>query len=304
MRNVGFVKVEQDEEQCMIHVHGKGFPAGAGGELTVYLFFGGQGELRCIPLGTASCTASALNEMWKYPRDKEEFKDVFDRINGVMLENEEGRRFASVWDDTPVDVSGVKVLWKKESAPAAEEKKDKIGNETAAAAENETVDAAENRAENETAGEPENAAENETADAAENSAGNGTEDVTEHPETEGEHMAAECPEVEEQEYSVRKIQRMELSKLARCEWKLANNQFLMHGYYNYHHLVFIERDRQILLGVPGIYHEKEARAAECFGFGSFISADELKIALNPDEKNDEEMFGYWCRPVKRNFRWE
>ncbi len=25
MRNVGFVKIEQDMEQCVIHVHGKGF---------------------------------------------------------------------------------------------------------------------------------------------------------------------------------------------------------------------------------------------------------------------------------------
>ncbi len=25
MRNVGFVKVEQDVDQCVIHVHGKGF---------------------------------------------------------------------------------------------------------------------------------------------------------------------------------------------------------------------------------------------------------------------------------------
>lgn len=300
MRNVGFVKVEQDEEQCMIHVHGKGLCAGAGGELLVYLFFAEQGECMCMLLGTVVCTTPALSETWKYARDDENFRDHFDRINGVILENEKGRRFASVWDDASVDISGMKILrWKKER-----ENKEENG------AENEITNETKNETENEIA----DAAENETADEGERIK-IGERDAQRVPETGAEEFPAvrseEYPGMQmrqappkRQNFSVRKIQRMELSKLARCEWKLANNQFLMHGYYNYHHLVFLENNNQFLLGVPGIYHEKEARAAESFGFGSFISADELEITLNPDEKNEEEAFGYWCRPVRRNFRWE
>ena len=37
----------------------------------------------------------------------------------------------------------------------------------------------------------------------------------------------------------RKIRRNDLGELARGEWKLANNSFLLHGYYNYHHLLLI-----------------------------------------------------------------
>ena len=33
-----------------------------------------------------------------------------------------------------------------------------------------------------------------------------------------------------------KITRQEIAGLPRKEWKLANNHFLLHGYYNYHHL--------------------------------------------------------------------
>lgn len=52
-----------------------------------------------------------------------------------------------------------------------------------------------------------------------------------------------------------KIQRGEISILPRCEWKLANNNFLLHGYYNYRHLVLIDEGNQLKLGVPGIYPE-------------------------------------------------
>ena len=48
-----------------------------------------------------------------------------------------------------------------------------------------------------------------------------------------------------------KISRQDLSCLPRKEWRLANNSFLLHGYYNYHHLLSIEEDGKRWLGVPG-----------------------------------------------------
>lgn len=53
---------------------------------------------------------------------------------------------------------------------------------------------------------------------------------------------------------------------------LQNNQFLMHGYYNYRHLIiFPKKDRngEYWLGVPGIYHEREKMAARMYGFEKF-----------------------------------
>lgn len=102
-------------------------------------------------------------------------------------------------------------------------------------------------------------------------------------------------------WRVTKIQRKELAKLPRCEWRLANNHFLLHGYYNYRHLVFIENERVMYLGVPGIYHEKEAEAAGSWGFPDFVPVKELEIALNSEECEDEEQFGYWCRQVRHPF---
>ena len=53
---------------------------------------------------------------------------------------------------------------------------------------------------------------------------------------------------------------------------LRNNQFLMHGYYNYRHLIIWPKkdsENELWLGVPGIYHEREKMAARMFGFEKF-----------------------------------
>jgi len=97
---------------------------------------------------------------------------------------------------------------------------------------------------------------------------------------------------------IMKIQRGEISILPRCEWKLANNNFLLHGYYNYRHLVLIDEGNQLKLGVPGIYHEREARAAATFGFPEFIAEADVNVTLEPQERNENQQFGYWCRQVR------
>lgn len=95
----------------------------------------------------------------------------------------------------------------------------------------------------------------------------------------------------------RKIDRQEIAKLPRCEWKLANNSFLMHGYYNYHYLIVLKEKEVLYVGVPGIYHPEEEEAAKRFGFGWFVKSTEL------EEKEESEGFGYWCRQVSGSWNW-
>ena len=94
-----------------------------------------------------------------------------------------------------------------------------------------------------------------------------------------------------------KIKRQDLSRLPRKEWRLANNSFLLHGFYNYHHLLYIEEDGQIWIGVPGIYHPKEKMAANSFGFPEFKRISDVDVELDEQEKNTLEDFGYWCRQI-------
>lgn len=70
------------------------------------------------------------------------------------------------------------------------------------------------------------------------------------------------------------------------------NQFLMHGYYNYRHLILLKKkdvQEEYWLGVPGIYHEREKMAARMFGFEKFESP-------NKDYKTGD--LGYYLVTVK------
>ena len=96
-----------------------------------------------------------------------------------------------------------------------------------------------------------------------------------------------------------KARRQDLTRLPRKEWYLANNSFLLHGYYNYHHLLIAEQDDFWILGVPGIYDRREARAAELFGFPEF-SEDFVKyLELSGDERNVNFTFGHYLRKIKK-----
>lgn len=56
---------------------------------------------------------------------------------------------------------------------------------------------------------------------------------------------------------------------------LRNNQFLLHGYYNYKYLILGKKSKdseEYWLGVPGIYHEREKMAARMYGFEKFEGA--------------------------------
>ena len=121
--------------------------------------------------------------------------------------------------------------------------------------------------------------------------------VEEMDQEEVEEVAAYIPSTLKR---YEKIQRQDLSRLPRKEWRLANNSFLLHGFYNYHHLLYIEEGEKTWIGVPGIFHEKEKAAANAFGFTEFQRLTDMEIELSDEEKNTYEDFGYWCRQVRRS----
>ncbi len=76
-------------------------------------------------------------------------------------------------------------------------------------------------------------------------------------------------------------------------YKLVNNSFLLHGYYNYHHLIMTRVEQRngmkYYIGVPGNYYEREKKIAVMFGFESF------ECSVEPAEEGD---FGYYMIPVE------
>ena len=59
--------------------------------------------------------------------------------------------------------------------------------------------------------------------------------------------------------------------------KLVHNSFLLHGFYNYGHMILgkltDEEEAPVYIGVPGVYYEREKQAAQIFGFVGFESTE-------------------------------
>ena len=250
MRNVGFVKVEQDVDQCVIHVHGKGFRMEENAQgLRAYLFWNTEDKCIGIPQGVTEVPGPAVNWQLCYTPEDVGKKENYDLVNGIILKDVNGHWYAAVWNDDVVNVCRME-MWKMEEDSVQDE-------------------------------EPE--CKKETLQDEESESGKLEDDLEKEACLGGK---------------VRKIQRKDMVCLPRCEWRHANNSFLIHGYYNYHHLILTVRDDRLKLGVPGVYHPQEEKAAESFGFPEFIPAEELDLKLTDEEKNDREKFGYWCRDIR------
>ena len=83
----------------------------------------------------------------------------------------------------------------------------------------------------------------------------------------------------------------DLRELPKKYWYLGSNSFLLHGFFNYRHLLLgkveNESGRKWFIGVPGIYQNQEKVLAAVFGFPEF------RQEKDTGEKTGQ--FGYWYR---------
>ncbi len=99
------------------------------------------------------------------------------------------------------------------------------------------------------------------------------------------------PVREEEEYL--KIEPKDFVIFTEKYQNLTQNSFLLHGYYNYKHLILGRKQKGeetvYYLGVPGIFHDREKTVAVMFGFEAFDCKRE------PAENGD---FGYYLKRVE------
>jgi hypothetical protein len=91
------------------------------------------------------------------------------------------------------------------------------------------------------------------------------------------------------------ITPQDIGLLPRETWIYGNNSFLLHGYYNYRHLILArlenpQGDPRYLLGVPGHSFRPEKNMAALFGFTHFIPAKK--------QPEQDGRFGYWYAEIK------
>ena len=299
-RNVGFVKVEQDGKETTISVHGKGLCGKSNENISCYLIkldsemgnilFVPAGEIQIgmISCGGCFCYTEELIRAGygKTEQSVGQTCEKKDDICGLGLGDPKEAFYVALWNEEmygDLDIARAKVFQEFASDKTAEESKS-IKNIDEKEAEVETQFGDDEETENLEEEQPEKK-EQETVEES----------------SEKKDLKKDDRDIDLQNFrrQIMKIQRGEISILPRCEWKLANNNFLLHGYYNYRHLVLIDEGNQLKLGVPGIYHEREARAAATFGFPEFIAKADVNVTLEPQERNENQQFGYWCRQVRR-----
>ena len=90
-----------------------------------------------------------------------------------------------------------------------------------------------------------------------------------------------------------KIAPQDIGKLDMANWKLGVNSFLAHGYYKYQYLMLgkvkMNKAELHVIGVPGIFTNKERYLANMFGFRVFIPVRKTKILTGN--------FGYWVSEI-------
>lgn len=87
-----------------------------------------------------------------------------------------------------------------------------------------------------------------------------------------------------------RIHPKDIGKLDMRNWKLGVNSFLTHGFYTYQYLLlgkmrFDDGSEHAIIGVPGVFSNREKYLANMFGFEQFIPVKKTGI------KTGE--FGYW-----------
>lgn len=299
-RNVGFVKVEQDGKETTISVHGKGLCGKSNENISCYLIkldsemgnilFVPAGEIQIgmISCGGCFCYTEELIRAGygKTEQSAGQTCEKKDDICGLGLGDPKEAFYVALWNEEmygDLDIAKAKVFQEFDSDKTAGESKS-------------TKSIDEKEAEVETQFGDDEETENLEEEQPEKK-----EQETVEESSEKKDLKKDDRDIDLQNFrrQIMKIQRGEISILPRCEWKLANNNFLLHGYYNYRHLVLIDEGNQLKLGVPGIYHEREARAAATFGFPEFIAEADVNVTLEPQERNENQQFGYWCRQVRR-----
>lgn len=284
--NVGFAKIELRGEDCRIEVHMRGtFTNNL--SCKIYLFTNEQNFIHGICIGDMKI----LNGAGNFGKIVSAAKigpagKTFAQMDGLLVLCEDERIFATKWKEgveVPIglrtfreDMMPVpeKVTKPEQKAPEQKTSKQKTPEQEASKPESADIHVAEVPMRN-------IFPELEWSERWKSM-------LEEYPVSQPfENKAITCV----------RIELKDLRELPKRYWYLGNNSFLLHGFFNYHHLLIGNEagddGERWFLGVPGVYQPQERVMAAIFGFQEFI----------PEQGHHEHtgeplnQFGYWCRAM-------
>ena len=275
-RNVGFIKTSRHYRSCILQIHARGIPVGNGASMELRAFFRGEDDvLLSEQIAVLNCFGHNISTRLSVSESRFPEGRPLAQIDGFLIKLP-GNAPSLFWMasdlffDADIKLKTISTMQNEKPADSSAVQNQKPVDSSAV--------------QNEKPADSSAVQNQKPADASDMQSN--------HP---AETAAAETDI--SASTNARKIRRSEMSQLPRKFWPLANNSFLLHGYHNYGHLLLIEEDSRLWLGVPGTYAPQEARAADLFGFPRFTRSYAGLPELTAEERADDEDFGHWCRCV-------
>lgn len=314
LENCGFAKVEIRQDQCRIQLQVKGIRQES---VNVYLLNQNVAEPEGILLGSMLSRNGVAEQIFFCNGNHVgESEYAIGQMRGIYIPLEHAEFVASQWDDE-VTIWGRFHPWRpkaeESSAEELSEFMDPVENaensDTEAVAEiisngNEETSSGEAECIEKRAKHQDNIAQEKEEQRSGNDSGSElhatqTSSAMAHPlqlswVQQWERFTAAhpliCPFDEDDHVYAVKLKLQDFTILPKRYQYLANNNFLLHGYFNYEMILFgymEEEKRRWFLGVPGVFSNQEQLLAGIFGFPEFRTKQVTR------QKTGE--YGYWCR---------
>lgn len=291
-RNIGFAKIEKRDQQCLIEIHMKS--TGYSQEnLPVYFYTRKGTQFPGILLGHLSLI-----------RGSGDFKAVLDSenlnasgfclsdIKGLFLPLSNQIMFLSQWDDDVFIRSAFLEYGDADLSKTSE-------------TESKSIPLPPKQPDTNESPVPEDGPDLQAAEAAPALESFHESDTGHSPDLENtdkncweqkwqflmENFPVMTPFESDSDVIGIRLELKDLRQLPQKFWYLGNNSFLLHGFFNYRHLLLgIKKDSkkpQWFLGIPGVFQNPERVMAALFGFPEFKG--------QKDTENKNGSFGYWLR---------
>ena len=271
VRNVGFTKVESRNGECRIQIQIKGAWIAEGNCCKFYIFYRKDGKMRGILLGeTGIRSGSAQMKLVTETENIMQSGLDLGQMAGIIILSEKNHMFATRWDDEAVSLE--QLVFHETEIP------EEINKGTEQAVPEEAVQTGEDV--------PSNQMINVEATHLEAQA---LEGLWEKLRKGREQL---CPFGEQDGGAYIFLEPKDLLTFRDNGKYLVNNSFLLHGFYNYGHILLgaESEDGMLVLGVPGEFYMQEKLMASLFGFPEFRKT--------VDAYGNVENMGYWLRKME------
>ncbi len=283
--NAGFAKVEIRGSVCRMEVHIRNINMEQP-EAAVYLFTRKADIIQGILVGNIA--VSRGNGDVRYTFETKELLDfgvTIGDMEGIFIPFGENVYLASQWKEGAIAQKRFRMMEKREESSAAEDNEE--SKAAAGAEESAGPEAVEQKHQQNT--QPKRNIQATELPLEAFFEENGWEGIFQKLRLK---LNVFFP-FEGQEIECVRMQLNDLQELPKKYWHIGNNSFLLHGFFNYRHIILGEMTeggkKEYFIGVPGVFANQERIMATMFGFPEF------RTAKNAEYKTGN--FGYWYRVI-------